>query len=179
LEPKTNPPDIVYLGRLSPGKQPRDCFDAFRLIKKKAEVTMTVVGSGSMLHSLQKEYPDIRFLGFVPSTVKRQVLEKASVILASGTREGWNRGILEAQAYGVVPVVQNVHGLRDAVNGGRVGLLVPPRLPEVMAEAALSLLSDSSRLQELSKQAYAWASQFTYSRSTSQFESVLSGVVKS
>jgi glycosyltransferase involved in cell wall biosynthesis len=170
---KDNPPKIVYLGRLSRGKRPKDCLEAFRLVRRERPCTMTVMGDGPLMPTLQKRYPEVDFLGHVSETTKRSVLSRATFILASGTREGWNRGVLEAQAYGVVPVVQNIHGLRDAVGKGKAGIMVPTRNPKEIAKSVLSLFDKEKYLRELSQNCIEWASLFSYSKSKSQFESVL------
>ena len=174
---KDIPPRIVYLGRLSRGKRPKDCLDAYRLVRSEYACSMTVVGSGPLLPTLRKKYPDVDFLGHVSEATKIRVLRSASIMLASGTREGWNRSVLEAQAHGVVPVVQNIHGLRDAVGKGTAGIMVPPRSPKELAKSVLSLLDNEEYLKKLSKNCIDWAGQFTYSESKSQFESVLSACV--
>ena len=173
--PKMDPPLILYLGRLSNGKRPRDCLEAFRRIRKHIDCSTVVIGAGPLLPRLRREYPETTFLGRVPEEDKHALLTKATIILATGTREGWNRGILEAQAHGVVPVVQNIPGLRDAVDQGGVGLVVPPRSPQRLAEAACSILQQGGELRSLAISCQRWASGFTYDASSKTFERVLNG----
>lgn len=170
---KANPPDIVYLGRLSRGKRPKDCFEAFRIIRQKHHCSMTVIGTGPLLPEMKKAYPEIVFVGYISEKAKKTILKRAGIILATGTREGWNRGVLEAQSYGVVPVVQDIPGLRDAVGGGIAGIKVTPGSAEDLAKAASTLIEDREYLASLSRACYEWANEFTYSKSKAKFESVL------
>jgi glycosyltransferase involved in cell wall biosynthesis len=171
--PKDEPPLLLYLGRLTKGKRPQDCLEAFRMIRGKRNCSMSVVGSGPLLERLRQMYPEVNFLGHVSESVKHDLLSRASILFATGTREGWNRGVLEAQAHGVVPIAQDVPGLRDAVTNGQSGIVVFPRNPKAIADSATALLRDPDRLFSLSRTSIQWATKFTYSVATSKFESIL------
>ena len=58
---------------------------------------------------------------------------------------------LEAMACGVPVVASAVGGIIDTVVHGRTGVHVPPREPEVLAEALADLLGDEDRLRSLGR----------------------------
>lgn len=171
--PKETPIHFVYLGRLSKGKRPRDCLEAFRKVRLTVDCSMTVIGTGPLLDDLRRKYTDITFLGHVSEVEKHEVLSRASILLAAGTREGWNRSVLEAQSHGVIPIVQDVPGLRDAVDNGKAGIVVPTRSSSAMSKAAESLILNPTIMHHLSESSIRWSRQFTYSKSTLEFESIL------
>lgn len=171
--PKEDPPLLVYLGRLTKGKRPSDCLEAFREIRSRLTCSMIVLGSGPLLERLRRKYPEVRFLGHVSESVKHDILSRATLLLASGTREGWNRGVLEAQAHEVVPVVQDIPGLRDSVPNAKTGAAVPAHTPKALADKGMIFLQSPDYLKSVSTSCRQWAAAFTYSKSTNEFESLL------
>ena len=70
-------------------------------------------------------------------------------VLPSLFGEGLPLALLEAMAAGRAAVATDTEGIREVVESGRTGLLVPPRDPESLAGAVNALLSDPSRRSEL------------------------------
>jgi glycosyltransferase involved in cell wall biosynthesis len=93
------------------------------------------------------------------------------VVMLSSISEGFPFSIIEAMSCGRTTVSTDVGGVREAV--GDTGLVVPPREPEKMAAAALTLLKDDQRrsdLGELSRQRVI--DRFTLRRSVDAFRTV-------
>jgi len=63
--------------------------------------------------------------------------------------EAFPIAVLEALACGVPQVATDVGGTGEAVAEGETGLLVPPRRPDLLAAAALELLADPGRRDEM------------------------------
>lgn len=59
--------------------------------------------------------------------------------------ESFGAAALESAAMGVPVVASNVGGLPETVRHGETGLLVPPRVPEQLAAAIITLLEDEPR----------------------------------
>ena len=88
--------------------------------------------------------------------------------------------LLEAIASGLPVVSTAVGGAREAVVNGENGLLVPPREPEALAEALLTLLGDSTLRHHLGRNArktveqhYSWDA--VTERYLACYEQVVSG----
>ncbi|BBC37109.1 Glycosyl transferase [Streptomyces graminofaciens] len=93
------------------------------------------------------------------------------VVMLSSISEGFPFSIIEAMSCGRTTVSTDVGGVREAV--GDTGLVVPPREPQKMAAAALSLLRDDERrleLGELSRQRVI--DRFTLRRSVDAFRTI-------
>ncbi|MFI7019430.1 GT4 family glycosyltransferase PelF [Streptomyces sp. NPDC050164] len=93
------------------------------------------------------------------------------VVMLSSISEGFPFSIIEAMSCGRTTVSTDVGGVREAV--GDTGLVVPPREPEKMAAAALTLLKDDQRrleLGQLSRQRVI--DRFTLRRSVDAFRTV-------
>ena len=129
---ETEPPYVLYAGRLSPEKGVEDLLaaaDGLRLV---------VAGDGP----LRGRVPDA--LGFVPRPELERLLAGAAVVACPSRREGFGVVCAEAMARGRAVVASDVGGLRDLVRDGETGLLVPPRDPAALRAALERLLADSS-----------------------------------
>lgn len=93
------------------------------------------------------------------------------LVMLSSISEGFPFSIIEAMSCGRTTVSTDVGGVREAV--GDTGLVVPPREPEKMAAAALTLLRDDERrleLGQLSRQRVI--DRFTLRRSVDAFRTI-------
>ncbi len=75
------------------------------------------------------------------------------LVLATTSREGFGRVIIEAFASGVPVVATSVGGVLDIVINGKNGILVPPEDPGAMAEAILKILKNDKLRFSLIKEA--------------------------
>lgn len=76
----------------------------------------------------------------------REHLRRADVFLVSSLSEGISNAALEAMSCAVPVVTTDCGGMREAIEDGREGLVVPVRNPGAMA-AALAHLSEDERLR--------------------------------
>jgi len=88
------------------------------------------------------------------------VLARAKVLLLTSDTEGRTLAVLEAMACGAVPVVTDVGDLREALDDGRAGVIVPLQGSEetvvlALADAVVALLHDESSRQVLAARARA------------------------
>lgn len=77
------------------------------------------------------------------------------VCVSPSLTEGLPGALAEALALGVPVVATDVGGVRDLVDDGRTGLLVPPADPDAIASAVERLLADPAFAQRLSEQGRA------------------------
>jgi glycosyltransferase involved in cell wall biosynthesis len=149
--PPAEPPEVLYVGRLSPEKN----IDT--LVKAVGDLNLVVAGDGP----LRERVPHA--LGAVPHAEVERLLERASVLVAPCEREGFGLAAAEAMAFGR-PVVAAAGGaLLDLVADGETGLLVPPRDAPAMRAAVQELLGDPElreRLglagRELARERFGW-----------------------
>ncbi len=80
-----------------------------------------------------------------------EVLRQASIVCLPSYREGLPRALLEAGAVGRAVVTTDVPGCRDVVAGGKLGLLVPARTSQPIADAILELLTKPEKRQALAR----------------------------
>ncbi len=89
----------------------------------------------------------VELLGRVEHQQVPALLRSADVVVCTPWYEPFGIVPLEAMACGVPVVASAVGGLVDTVVDGRTGLHVPPRRPDLLAEALRSLLADPARLR--------------------------------
>ncbi|CAM5652234.1 hypothetical protein SALBM135S_08743 [Streptomyces alboniger] len=94
-----------------------------------------------------------------------------SVVMLSGVGEGFPFTLIEAMSCGRATVSTDVGGVREAV--GPTGLVVPPRAPRAMADAALELLRDPRRRAAMGEAARLRViEQFTLRQTVDAFRSI-------
>jgi glycosyltransferase involved in cell wall biosynthesis len=123
-------------------------IDAFARIKKaRPAATLTLAGSGPLERSLRDRVErlglsGITFYGPVDNAEMADLYEAHDVYVNPTDADNMPISILECLAAGVPVVSTNVGGIPDLLEHGKDGLLVPPRDPDAMAAAVLSLLDE-------------------------------------
>lgn len=135
--PPAEPPEVLYVGRLSPEK------NVDTLVEALGDLNLVVAGDGP----LRELVPGA--LGAVPHAEVERLLERASVVVAPCEREGFGLAAAEAMAFGR-PVVAAAGGaLLELVADGETGLLVPPRDAPALRVAVERLLADADLRRRL------------------------------
>jgi len=93
----------------------------------------------------------VRFAGRREQEDVVGLLHLADVFVLPSYYEGFGVALLEAQAAGLPVVAAEVGGVREVLDGGRTGLLVPPADPEALAEAVGRVLNDRSLADRLAR----------------------------
>ncbi len=125
------------------------------VLARYPKVTFAIVGDGELRPSLEGRAREldvpIRFPGFredVPS-----ILKALDVFVMPSHMEGLGTSVLDAMAAGVPVVGTEAGGMREMLEHGKNGLVVPVRDPRALAGAILSLLEDRGRARSLAEQA--------------------------
>lgn len=71
------------------------------------------------------------------------------VVMASKTREGFPKSIIEAMAQGVPAIVTAVGGMPELVGHGSAGMMIPPNDIDALAGAIRNAYHDRAKLREL------------------------------
>jgi glycogen(starch) synthase len=134
---EADPPEVLYVGRLSPEKGIEELVEATR------GLNLVVAGDGPLRHLV----PDA--LGFVPRPELEPLYARAAVAVFPSRIEGFGVACAEAMAHGRAVVASAVGGLRDLVQDGETGLLVPPGDPKALRTAIDRLLADEDLRRRL------------------------------
>lgn len=137
---------VIYVGRLIEAQKriSRIAEVIERLFAEGAPVRFTIAGAGTEEPWLRERLagiPTVAWLGALPNTRVRNILQDQDVFLLLSDFEGLPLGLLEAMGEGVVPVVSDLpSGMREAVpdnTGVRVAIGdVPAAVAALRALAA-------------------------------------------
>jgi L-malate glycosyltransferase len=153
-------PIVGNVAALVPHKGQRYLIDAAALVVRQVpDARFVIAGDGELRLQLEKQVKDHRlekhvFLaGFRPDVLS---LHKAfDIFVMSSVTEGLGTSLLDAMACGKPIVATTAGGIPEVVEHGVSGFLVPPRDPERLAQALVTLLKDAEKRQALGSAALA------------------------
>jgi len=169
-------PLIIAVGRLVKLKG----FDL--LIRSVAQLSvpakLAIIGDGeerAALEGLVTEFgltDRVMLLGFQENPWK--YMARADLFVLSSLTEGMPNVIGEAMALGLPVVATDCSpGVREYLDDGRAGLLVPPGDPRALARGIEQLLSDEPLRQELARRGRERIAQFDLSATVRAYEGLL------
>jgi len=166
---------VGMAGRMDPFKGHMVFIDAAALIRKGAPQTwFCIIGSASpgkddeveYLRMLKKRIRDLGliesfiFAGFRDDILRTiaalDIIVVPSCVIRKGAHivtEGFGRVAIEAMAVGVSVVASDVGGLKEIIEDGISGLLVPAGDSAALAEAVIGLLRDRGRADAIRRAA--------------------------
>ncbi len=176
-------PTISWVGRIDPIKDLETLLTAFSLVyQDMPEARLRLFGSSPKGREAYLERcralaaklgisEVATFEGRVENI--RDAYDRGHVVVLSSVSEGFPYSLIEAMTCGRACVATDVGGVTEAL--GDTGLVVPPRSPEPMARACLTLLRDDALRQGLGAAARARALElFTVDRAVSTFDEIYS-----
>lgn len=180
-EPET--PTISWVGRIDPIKDLETLLRAFAIVRRKMPAARLRMfgsppsGRDSYLKRCQALAAELGidkaavFEGRVENI--RDAYDAGSIVALSSVSEGFPYSLIEAMTCGRACVATDVGGVTEAV--GDTGLVVPPRSPERMAEACLTLLQDDEMRHRLGAAARVRALEnFTVDAAINTFDEIYS-----
>jgi glycosyltransferase involved in cell wall biosynthesis len=182
----TEPPYILYLGRLKRYKGIELVLDAFEEIRARRDgVRLVIAGDGDHRGALERKCrsmglePEVTFTGNVPEEEKIRLYRGASLVMNTSEKEGWGLTNIEAQACGCPVVATDSPGLRESVVDGETGFLVRGREKGDLAQRALEILVDPLLRSKLSEGGRRWVRRFTWERAAEETLDLMREVVES
>jgi L-malate glycosyltransferase len=145
---------IVHLSNFRPVKRVQDVVEVFARISRALPARLMLIGDGpdrslaeqlALRHNVQDR---IYFLGKQDNV--NELLPLADLMIMPSQMESFGLAALEAMACGVPAIATRVGGVPELIDDQINGLLFEVGDVESMANAAIGLLSDRSRLQSFS-----------------------------
>lgn len=157
LDPDTRLVGII--GRLAPVKNHEDFLAAAEQVAGgRKDVRFIVVGDGERRAALEREAAR---RGLLPGAVfflgqrsdLARIYADVDVVTLCSVNEGLPMALVEAMACGKPVVATDVGAVRDLLEDGRAGVIVPPRDPAALAGAILAVLNGTETTALLSRRA--------------------------
>jgi glycosyltransferase involved in cell wall biosynthesis len=157
---------LGFVGRLTRDKGVPELMQAFETVLQNAPHTwLLLVGwfdaAEDALEELWRDrianHPQVKHVGYVSDPV--EYYRAMDVLILPTHREGFPNVALEAAACGLPVIATESTGARDAVISEITGLLIPPKVPEAIAEAALSMMNDRERRTRMGNAGRQWVAK--------------------
>lgn len=168
LEAEPDAPTISWVGRVDPIKDLETLLRAFVLVHRDLpEARLRMFGSPphgreDYLRHCRTVATELGIADVATFEGRVEVIRDAyaagHVVVLCSISEGFPYSLIEAMTCGRACVATDVGGVTEAV--GDTGLVVPPRNPDALAEACLSLLRDNDLRRRLAAAARARALEF-------------------
>ena len=167
---------LVFAGRLAPQKS----LDvALRALARLPDVQLVLAGDGperQRLHGLATELGldgRVRFLGPQPRQAIFELLAAADAVVLPSSWENFPHVLVEALAVGTPVVATDTGGVREIVDDGVAGLLVPAGDADALAAAVRRVLGDPELRARLAGAAAASVARFSPEEVYGRLEQVL------
>ena len=137
------------------------------------EWKLVFVGEGRNLSDYKRQSKElglsrISFEGFQDP---RPYYEKAQLFLMTSALEGFGMTLVEAQQYGVVPIVMDTFlSLHDIITNNKNGLITSPGNIEEFATAIMKLLADEQLRTKMARQCLVECQRFFANKVVDQWE---------
>ena len=144
------------------------------------EATPGMDGYASSLQQVAEDLgvlSDVRFTGALARDRLADLLAAAAVTLVPSHSETFGLVALESAASGTPVIAFRGGGLVESVSAGVSGVLVDSRQPREWANATADLMSDTTRLGEMSHLARDYAEGFTWAATATALIGVYAGLV--
>jgi N-acetyl-alpha-D-glucosaminyl L-malate synthase BshA len=144
---------LVHLSNFRPVKRVQDAVEVFARVSRELPARLMLIGDGpdrSIAEQLARRYniqDRIHFLGKQDNV--NELLPLADLMLMPSEMESFGLAALEAMACGVPAIATRVGGVPELIDDGVNGLLFEVGDVDSMANAAISLLRDETRLNAL------------------------------
>ncbi len=174
---------LIHVSNFRPVKRVPEVVRIFAAVRRAMPAVLVLVGDGPQRLEAEAEVDrlglrkEVFFLGKLESVV--DLLQGADLFLLPSASESFGLAALEAMACGVPVVASRVGGVPEVVVDGESGILIPPDRVDEMAEAAVELLGDEARLQEMRRGAVARAQVFSADRIVPLYEQLYRRLVGS
>jgi len=177
-------PVIVTAARLAKQKQLDDLLRAFAQVTQVTPARLVILGEGPLraeLEQLSREL-GIEDAVWMPGydTNPYRYMAAADVFVLASAWEGCPIALQEAMGCGAAVVVTDAPGgMKDIIEHGKHGLLVPTGNPAALAKGLLQILTDSALKQHYREQAQLRSHDFHYLNTSQQYLDFCQAVLSS
>ncbi len=179
-------PHVLMAARFAQQKDPMTLIKAMGLLKERnvnTRLSFAGLGKPQLIRQCQEASnraglsDRIDFLGHVPRIP--QLLSQHQIFVLSTHYEGMPLALIEAMACGCACIGSDVVGVREVIEHGQTGLLVPEGDSQALADALMRLLEQPDWAQNMGKAARKQVKEnFNLSLMHSRYTSLMNSLTK-
>jgi glycosyltransferase involved in cell wall biosynthesis len=164
---KNNEIKFLFVGTLSPGKQPLYVLELIiELVKKGYNATVNFYGEGNQRAALE-EYIHANNLEnrvVLKGNQTKEEVEKAyknsHFLVLPSKSEGWPKVVAEAMFWNCLPIATKISCVPYMLDYGHRGILLEEHLDKDVLQIQ-SILEDENKYQIMSQKAQVWSREYT------------------
>ena len=164
---------VVWIGKFIPKKGLVLAIDAFARAAQTVDIELHIMGDGPMAPLVRERVAQhglrdrVVLHGWIPWDEAQAVMVASDVMLVTSLRDTFSNQLLEAAAAGLPLVALDLHGVASLVPGGtavKVPFSTPGETAVDLADALITVLSDSERRAAMTRAALRFSAQETFPR---------------
>lgn len=174
---------FLYISRIEKEKGILLSIDIFRELRKKfPQYTFHIVGDGSFVNNVKSYLKDnddgITICGRLEGEKLSKEFKCADFFFLQSESEGLPAALLEAMAFGLVPIVTPVGAIPELFIDKKMGIMSDSHDVGYYVERITSLCKDNDRLKEISTFNYSYAQEhFLASQVVRTLEEIIKQVI--
>jgi len=157
---------ILFFGYITKNKGIEYLIKAIPIVSKEIpDIKAIIAGEGNLsgYRSLIDKSKFEIYDEFIPNEKIPELFQRVKLVVLPYTYHQGHSGVLSiAFAFGKPVVVTDVGDLPNLVDNGKIGLIVPPKDPEALAEAIVKLLKDDELRERMSKNSHKKAQELSW-----------------
>jgi glycosyltransferase involved in cell wall biosynthesis len=150
---------IIFLGRIDQNKGIDYIFTALNELKSKVPFKFYMAGTGPYQKICVPKFSKhlgkrFNFLGIQNHDEKKDIFSKSHIFILPSYFEGLPNALLEAMAFGLVPLVTSVGSIGEVVEDKKNGIIVPKFNHKEISENIINLFRNNNFYNNLSLSAF-------------------------
>lgn len=173
---------IISVGRLYPQKNQAMMIRAFAKVAAEfPDWQLVIFGEGPLRESLELivESLEMKDRVLLPGRTEHVVeeLRKSKIFCMSSDYEGMSNAMIEAICVGLPIVTTDVSGVKELLDNGKNGVIVPCGDVDELSKTFLELMNNERLMEEYSKNSYSKRELFRIDSIVNQWEQLILQVI--
>ena len=138
---------ILFFGRIVKYKGIEYLCEAMKIVHSKIPDAHVIIAGAGNYYFDKREYEGLDYFEFINRFIDEKelacLLQKSTISICYYTDATQSGGVLTSFVFNKPVIASDIPTMREVIEDEYNGLLVPPKKPELLAEAIIRLLTDS------------------------------------
>jgi glycogen synthase len=176
------PPQLIFVGRLNSQKNLRYLPPVLSAVND-LPWRLTIVGDGDERSALENDFRQaglmdrVTFRGWLDRIQVEAAVAASDIFLMPSLVEGLSVAALEALKFGLIILGSDIPALRDCIDQGKSGFLLPLAQPDHWIETLRNLINSPDRRVLMRRAAWEFGSKFGLDLISQQYENLFRRIV--